>query len=276
MAKTRPASPFLKWAGGKKQLIPQLDPLFPPEWQRYHEPFLGGGAVFFHLAATGRCSAARLCDINTELVMCYTAVRDNVEAVIGALHGHAEAHSKNHFYRVRAADPTRLSQLGRAARLIYLNKTCFNGLYRVNASGKFNVPMGSYKNPQVCDESNLRAASLALAGSELAVAPFSGVLRTAEPGDFVYLDPPYVPLSTTSSFTSYATVPFGEEEQRELSRLFSRLAERGCYVMLSNSNAPLVRQLYSAWTIYEVEARRAINSKGERRGAITELVVVSY
>ena len=228
MAKTRPASPFLKWAGGKKRLLPQLDPLFPVKWQRHHEPFLGGGAVFFHPAAAGPCGAARLSDINAELVMCYAAAKDDVEAVIRALRTHAKADDKSHHYGVRAAEPARLSPAERAARLIYLNKTCFNGLYRVNASGSFNVPMGSYKNPEVCVEANLRAASRALTDTGLVIVPFSEVYRTAEPGDVVYLDPPYVPISTTSSFTSYVTTPFGEKEQSELPGLFGRLAERGC------------------------------------------------
>lgn len=273
---TATASPFLKWPGGKKQLLSQLVPLFPPEWGRYHEPFVGGGAVFFHLAGRGRCAGARLADINEGLVACYAAVRDEVEKVIASLRRHAKAHGKEHYYKVRAKDPTRLEPASRAARLIYLNKTCFNGLYRVNSQGKFNVSMGSYRNPTVCDAANLRAATQALSHAELAAAPFVDVADVAKAGDFVYLDPPYVPLSATSSFTSYAGTPFGEREQRALAHLFIRLAKRGCYVMLCNSDAPLVQTLYSGWNIYEVHARRAINTKGDRRGAITELVVTNY
>jgi DNA adenine methylase len=270
------ASPFIKWAGGKKQLLSQLEPLFPPKWGRYHEPFVGGGAVFFHLASRGRCGRARLSDINEELIACYAAVRDSVGKVILALRRHARAHGKQHYYKTRAKDPTALSPASRAARLIYLNKTCFNGLYRVNSKGQFNVPMGSYKNPTICDAANLRAASEALSGADLAVRPFTEAGDLADAGDFLYLDPPYVPVSATSSFTSYARTPFGDMEQRALADLFGRLAGRGCYVMLSNSDAPLVRTLYSEWNIHKVSARRAINSKGEGRGAITELVVTSY
>jgi len=271
-----PPSPFLKWAGGKTQLLPQLESLFPPRWGRYHEPCLGGGAVFFHLAAAGRTQCPRLSDVNDELMTCYAAVRDHVEKVISALRRHAKGHSKTHYYATRAKDPAKLRPASRAARLIYLNKTCFNGLYRVNARGRFNVAMGSYKDPTICDAASPRAASRALAEAELAAAPFKDVADTAEPGDFVYFDPPYVPISPTSSFTSYADMPFGEEQHRELAELFAHLAERGCFVMLSNSDAPLVRRLCSAWHIHRVYARRRINSNGDRRGAIAELVVTSY
>lgn len=276
MAQAARPAPFLKWAGGKAQLLPQLGPLFPPRWKTYHEPFLGGGAVYFHLAATGRSRPARLGDLNAELVQCYAAVRDHVEGVIAALRRHARAHCKSHYYRVRAEDPASLRPASRAARVIYLNRTCFNGLYRVNAKGRFNVAMGSYKDPTVCNAAGLRAASRALAGAELAAGSFAGIADAARPGDFVYLDPPYVPVSPTSSFTSYAESPFGERQQRDLAGLFADLARRGCFVMLSNSDTPLVRRLYPAWNIHGVSATRRINSNGSRRGAITELVVTSY
>jgi DNA adenine methylase len=273
------ARPFLKWAGGKKQLLADFARLYPPTrpGQAYHEPFLGSGAVFFHVTATLGPRAAVLSDSNGELVNTFRAVRDDVEAVIGALERHRRAHSETHFYRVREQQPAAMaSPAARAARFIYLNKTCFNGLYRVNSRGQFNVPMGSYRNPTIVDAGRLRAASAALAGADLQAGPFAAVLDRARPGDFVYFDPPYVPVSSTAYFTAYTQGSFGADDQQQLADVFRTLAERGCAVMLSNSDTPLVRRLYAGFTLQRVRARRNINSRGDRRGAINELVVLSY
>ncbi len=282
--RTTHAAPFLKWAGGKGQLLAQYESFFPQEPVcGYFEPFVGSGAVFFHLQARGLFERAHLSEVNAELITCYLAVRDTVGDLIGALQNHARDHAEHgaaHYYAVRAWDraPDWASAplVRRAARLIYLNKTCYNGLWRVNRQGHFNVPMGRYKNPEIVNEARLRAASRALQGAEIAVAGFERVLERAGAGDFVYCDPPYVPLSATASFTSYAAASFGEVEQRRLAEVFAALDRQGCRVMLSNSDTPLVRQLYRAFRIETVSARRAINSASARRGAISEVVVLNY
>ncbi len=264
------ARPFLKWAGGKGRLLEQLRPLLPARFARYFEPFAGGAALFFDL----RPEHAELTDINSELIDCYRAVRDKVEPVIGALKRHR--YDETHYYRVRAIDPASLARPERAARTIYLNKTGYNGLYRVNRSGKFNVPMGRYTNPRVCDADNLRACSAALKGVEVQVRDFETQVARARAGDFVYFDPPYVPVSDTADFTSYAPGGFGLDGQRRLAALFASLARRGVHVVLSNSDTPLVRELYRGFRIARVLAARNINSRGALRGKVGEVVVTSF
>jgi DNA adenine methylase len=264
------ATPFLKWAGGKGRLLAQYAPYFPQNYGTYYEPFCGGGAVFFHLTP-GR---AVLSDINPELVNVYACVRDAVEDVIALLEEHAARHNEGHYYTVRDQQPHALTPVERAARLIYLNHTCFNGLYRENASGAFNVPLGRYVNPTICDAANLRAARWALQSAETLNAPFDHVLQRAQHGDLVYFDPPYVPLSTTSSFTSYSRHAFGREEQVRLRDTFAALAQRGVQVMLSNSDTPFTRDLYRDFRIITISAARVINSRAERRGKISEILVL--
>jgi DNA adenine methylase len=272
----------VKWAGGKTQLLDQLDSLYPPapSVNRYIEPFVGSGAVFFHVRELLQPGEAILADGNEELINAYSAIRDDVEKVIRHLVLHRKAHSKAHYYDVRGASRARLSEAGRAARLIYLNKTCFNGLYRVNSRGEFNVPMGRYDDPPILDAANLRAVSAALRRVNLKVAHFRETLGYARKGDFIYLDPPYHPLSATSSFTSYSVnggrSSFEASDQEELAGVFAALARRGCRVMLSNSDCPLIRRLYRGYDIRTVLARRSINSKAERRGRIHEVVVLDY
>jgi DNA adenine methylase len=276
-----PARPFLKWAGSKKQLLGAFVPLFPrvAATTGYHEPFVGSGAVFFHaknVIAPRRCS---LSDSNAELMAAYTAVRDDVDKVIAALEHHRARHNEEHFYKVRAIAPDELatqSAVERGARLIYLNKTCFNGLYRVNSRGLFNVPMGRYVNPGILDVDLLRSASAALQQVKLATAEFTWVLRRARPGDVVYFDPPYVPLSDTSYFTAYSKGAFGEAEQRQLADVYRQLDARGCRVMLSNSDTPLVRELYRGFDLRNLLAKRTINSKSDRRGDVREVLVLNY
>lgn len=276
-------SPFVKWAGGKARLLSQFDPFFPTGFGRYIEPFVGGGAVFFHLFRQGRQAGQQsvLIDSLEELINCYRAIQSRVEELIAALQRHEPHKSdKDYFYRVRAWDRapgyTQRDAIERAARFLFLNRTCYNGLYRVNRRGAFNVPFGRYDNPNICDGQNLRAVSRALQGVTLLTGDFTRCLETAVPGDFVYLDPPYDPLSGTANFTSYTSTSFGAQDQRRLADLFRELDRRGCQVMLSNSSTEFIRQLYNGFEQVEVQAIRAISSKGNARGAIPELLVMNY
>lgn len=272
------AKPFLKWPGGKGQLLADLDRRSPAEFKRYHEIFLGGGAFFFHLYNTGQIKhGATLCDINSELINTYRVVRDQVEQLIKAL----QVHHKNrldpdYYYQVRAWDRelnyNERPAVERAARTIYLNRTCFNGLYRLNRRGQFNAPIGSYKNPQVLDIPTLRNASQALQCAELYVEGFEQSIPRAASGDFVYLDPPYVPASKTASFTAYAGQAFGAAEQERLAQLFNGLRERGVHGLLSNSEAAHGLGMYHG-SIEVVQARRNINSAGDKRGEVGEILV---
>jgi DNA adenine methylase len=266
--------PFLKWAGGKGRLIEQYQPYFPRRFRHYYEPFLGGGAIFFHVH--DRCRQALLADLNEELVNVYRCIRDEVEAVIRLLADHQQHHCRTYYYEVRAQ--TQLSTaVQRAARLIYLNKTCFNGLYRENSKGHFNVPMGRYKNPKVCDVLTLRQAAVALQHTDLRCEPFTEILRWARRSDdLVYFDPPYHPISTTSNFTGYNRYGFTAKDQQRLQQTFAHLADRGVKVMLSNSDCPFIRELYADFYIHEIQASRAINSNAKRRGKISELLITSY
>lgn len=266
--------PILKWAGGKSQLLPELIKRAPYDFVAYHEPFVGGGAFFFELARQGRLTRAYISDINQALIDVYIALRDDVEQVIALLQEHR--YERSYYYQIRALEPRTLSLAARAARMIYLNKTCFNGLYRENRAGRFNVPFGRYKNPTICDESNLRAASEALQIADISCRPFSSVLDLARPGDFVYFDPPYHPLSPTSNFTSYDRNGFGEDDQIELRNVFDELTRRGVRVMLSNSDTQFTRELYQRYQVATVHASRAINSKADSRGKITEVIVCNY
>ncbi len=268
--------PFLKWAGGKTQLISQYQPLFPPQFKNYYEPFLGGGAVFFYLFQEHSSGFnAVLSDVNEELINLYRCVQTDVEALIKALELHQVKHNCEYYYQVRAQKNHTLVK--KAARIIYLNKTCFNGLYRENSKGEFNVPIGRYKNPTICNAELLRADSLALRSVILEVRDFDKVLDEAKTDqDFVYFDPPYYPLSNTSQFTSYSRYNFNEKDQIRLRDVFAELANRGVKVMLSNSDCPFIRELYQKFRIHEVSAARSINSKGAHRGKISEVVVTSY
>jgi DNA adenine methylase len=221
-----------------------------------------------------RLNAARLSDLNRPLMDVYFAVREDAEEVIRFLKTHK--HNKRYFYALRAVQPETLSLPERAARIIYLNKTCYNGLYRENRQGQFNVPFGRYKHPLICDEPNLRAVSAALRQAELACASFASVLDAASAGDMVYFDPPYHPLSTTANFTFYDRSGFGEEEQRQLQAVFAELTRRNVRVMLSNSDTPLIRRLYAGNNVARVQVGRAINSRADRRGKVAEVIVRNY
>lgn len=272
--------PFVKWVGGKRQLLKQfrLMNLYPPEKfdsakDQYFEPFVGGGAVFFDLFP----KKAFLSDLNLELVTTYNVIKNDVEKLIKLLKKHT--HNKEYFLKVRAQKVEKLSPLQTASRFIYLNRAGFNGMYRVNSRGEFNVPFGYSKNPNICDEENLRKISKALKNVEIKHRDYKQVLKKAKKGDFVYFDPPYHPVSKTATFTSYTSNGFSEKDQLELRDIFLELNNRGCFVMLSNSDAPFINDIYSGFKgvrISKVEAGRAINSNGSGRGKITEVLVTNY
>lgn len=268
--------PFLKWAGGKTQLANDLVEHLPRWFGGYHEPFLGGGALFFRLHRDRHVRHAFISDLNEELIDTYITIRDHVEEVIELLSGYP--HDKVFYYDLRSQDPWEMDLPARAARMIYLNKTGYNGLYRVNKQGRFNVPFGRYTSPKYCDSDNLRAVSSALQDIGIACASFETVLTRAKPGDLVYFDPPYAPVSETSNFTSYQADGFSAEDQRKLRNVCLELTERNVSVMLSNSDTGLVRTLYSApaFSFSEAQANRAINSNAKRRGKMTELIVTNY
>jgi len=265
-----PPRPFLKWAGGKNRLIPQYQPYFPKSFNTYYEPFLGGGAVFFHLQPQD----AVLTDINPELINAYCCVRDKVEELIERLQEHQQQHSNEYYYSMRSLTPK--TEIERAARFIYLNRTCFNGLYRENSNGKFNVPIGRYKNPQICNPELLRSSSSALQNVNIDVKRFESVLYFANSSDdFVYFDPPYYPVSSTSNFTAYSRDFFSKNDQTKLREIFVELAGRGVKVMLSNSDCDFIRDLYSQFKIHKISAARSINSNGKKRGNVSEILVAS-
>jgi DNA adenine methylase len=268
------AAPIVKWAGGKGRLLEQLTPLLPELRERYFEPFLGGAALFFALAP----AQSFLSDVNPALVRTYKAVRVDVDDVLAELRLLAiEGTNEKAFYATRDRyNRGGLRDAAHAAAFIYLNRTCFNGLHRVNKRGEFNVPYGRYAAPRIIDEPGLRAASAALARATILQADFAHVIEQARAGDFVYLDPPYVPVSTTASFTAYAKEGFRREDQQRLSNVFRELDSMGCHVMLSNSDSPLVRELYAGFNFDVVHTSRAIACKGESRGRIAELVVRNY
>lgn len=274
----RPAArPFLKWAGGKWRLAPQIASLLPADLasRTYREPFLGGGAVYFYLASHRPPARAILSDALSDLIATYKVVRKQTSALVGRLETLRDAHSKEAYYEVRERFNAERDapSLERAAWLIYLNKTCFNGLFRTNRDGVFNVPIGRFKNPRVVDPTRLAAAARALAKVELWHRRFDHLADAAQPGDVVYLDPPYVPLSKTASFAAYADGAFGAEDQARLAALFRKLDERGCLLALSNSDTPEVRRLYRGFHQEPIVAPRFISSKTSDRKPVGELLV---
>jgi DNA adenine methylase len=273
-APTAPAAPIVKWVGGKTKLLPELLARMPQRLERYYEPFAGGAALFFRVAPR----RAVLSDSNTDLIGLYTAIVDDVEAVIRKLEHHRKVHDERHYYEMRARWNDHGAIRGaaeRAAAFIYLNKTCFNGLWRVNRAGDFNVPIGRYTDPPICVPETLRAAQAALARAELRCGDYQKAVEDAARGDFVYFDPPYDPVTPTASFTSYTAGSFGPDDQRALAETARALVARGCRVMLSNSDTPFVRSLYRKdFKIDRVKCARAINSNAARRGEVDEVIVV--
>ena len=258
----------MKWAGGKTQLLPQLTAAAPDTYGRYIEPFLGGGAFYFHL----RPSSAVVADSNGELIAMYRAVADDPDAVFEALQ--VMENTEEYFYEVRALDWTSLTASAAAARMLFLNRTCFNGLYRVNRKGQFNVPFGHYAKLSLPDLAQLRTAAGVLRSAEIVEGDYLDVLgRYASPGDLVFLDPPYVPVGVYSDFKRYTKEQFSEDDHRKLAIEVRRLADLGCHVLLTNSNHPLVHELYKGFRIEVLPTKRFINSKGNGRTGEDVLVV---
>jgi DNA adenine methylase len=262
------ARPILKWAGGKRQLLPALRQRVPKQYGTYFEPFFGGGALFFAL----RPDRAVLADANARLIRMYRGVRNGVDKVIALLKSYP--HDASFFYEMRRVAIDAQSDAEVAAWFIYLNRCGYNGLYRVNRQNQFNVPFGRYKNPTICNETVLRRSSEALRSADLLIGDFEDAIRPAKAGDFVYFDPPYVPLSATSSFTSYTSAAFDDDQQARLRDVARRLKEGGVSVLLSNSSAPSVRALYKkGFTVRSVAAKRAVNSDASKRGPVSELLI---
>jgi DNA adenine methylase len=300
------AKPFLKWAGGKGQLVQTLVDLFPEEMKtgqikKYSEPFIGGGALFFYVAQNFQfIESFFISDFNQELVLAYETIKRNVESLIFLLsnleknyHGKEEEEQKTIFYETRNLFNTKLKNINfekiddtwvaRTAEIIFLNRTCFNGLFRVNSKGEFNVPFGDYKNPKISDPDNLRAISRILENTEIIHGDFQESQRFIDSKTFVYFDPPYRPISKTASFTSYSKNDFDDAEQKRLAEYYRKLSEKGAKLMLSNSDPKnenpgdhFFEDLYKGFHIKRVDATRMINSDASKRGKIKELVVVNY
>lgn len=272
--------PFVKWVGGKRQLLPEIEKYIPSKYSTYYEPFVGGGAVFL----SQQPKKAILNDFNEELINAYQTIKDDVDGLIEELKLHEEKNEQEYFYDVREWDRLdgfeELSSTKKAARVIYLNKTCFNGLYRVNASGFFNTPYGKYKNPNIVNEYTLRALSMYFNTNNITfrTGDFEDAVKNIRKGSFVYFDPPYAPLSPTSNYTGYTQGGFGVEDQIRLKKLCDKLNKRGVKFLLSNSNVPLIQDLYDEddYIIEVVGAKRAINSKGDKRGEVEEVLIRNY
>jgi len=279
---TKKYQPFIKWVGGKRGLLPQLLEKFPKKFENYHEPFLGGGALFFELYSKGLLKNKKiyLSDINSELINTYNIVKNNPNELINNLESFKEQHNKEFYYKIRELDRKeefkKLTNIERATRFIYLNKTCFNGLYRVNKKGYFNTPIGSYKNPNIADKDTILSASEALQNAIILNKPFKYVVNNATKNDLIYFDPPYYPLNVTSSFTAYSENNFLDNKQKELFDLFEKLDRKNCFVLQSNSDTDFIKNLYQEHDINFVQANRFINSKSSGRGKINEVLIRSF
>ena len=275
MSKNLLLSPILKWVGGKRQLLSEIIPLIDESCDNYVEPFIGGGAVLFRLQP----KKAIINDYNTELINVYRTVRDDLDGLVALLKEHEKYNSSDYYYEVRALDRTpdfdKMSNLEKAARIIYLNKTCYNGLYRVNSLGQFNSPYGRYKNPNIVNEVVLRAISKYLNRNEISIrsGDYKDVLNDIEKNSYVYLDPPYMPISSSSSFTGYTEGGFGYDKQVELKEECDKLNSKGVHFLQSNSDCEEIRELYKDYRIKVVKAKRAINSDAKKRGQINEVLI---
>ena len=273
--------PFVKWAGGKRQLIPIINQNLPESFGTYYEPFLGGGALLFHILTDKNGQKCSISDLNSDLVLAYTTIRDRIDSLIASLKNHEKNYQKNsesYYYSIRQSNPR--SEIEKTSRLIFLNRTCFNGLYRVNSKGKFNVPLGKYSNPNIVNEENLRAVSHILQSSRISIKcrDFEAVLRDAKKGDLIYFDPPYQPVSATANFTSYTNKDFTYDDLTRLAELCLKLDSRGCNVLLSNSDSKEVAEVFAknTWKITRIEANRPINSNSKKRTGHFELLIKNY
>lgn len=266
--------PFLKWAGGKSRMLRHVTSRLPQSIGTYYEPFLGGGAVFFELARQGRFKNAVLSDANKDLFGLWSVIKNNVEGLIKELERPGKyVYEKDTYLKIRATAPIEMDEVKAAARILYLNKTCFNGLYRVNRLGEFNVPFGKYKNPVICDISLLRVVSKSLERVEILNQDFDGRCREAKRGDAVYFDPPYLPVSSTAKFTGYTSGGFGIPEHERLAKLFTRLANKGVRVVLSNSMASDAVRLFSGFDRDEVDGSRNVGGPADYRKMVKEMIV---
>ncbi|MFW6172823.1 MAG: DNA adenine methylase [Elusimicrobiota bacterium] len=272
------AKPFLKWVGGKRQLLEQFEDVFPKDFNIYHEPMVGGGAVFFHLTP----KTAVINDTNEDLMRAYEVVRDNVDELIDLLKIFKENHNKDFYYKTRdefnelKKKANGDNKIELTARLVYMNRTCFNGLYRVNQKGEFNVPIGRYKNPTICDEDTLRAVSQVLENVQILCGDFEKATESVATDDFVYFDPPYDPVSDTANFTEYTNGGFGKEGQKRLAQTFRQLDKRDVKVALSNSDTDFIKNLYQGFNVHILKARRHINSNADGRGEINEVLITNF
>ena len=272
--------PFVKWAGGKRQLITSLEGHLPKKFNTYFEPFLGGGALLFHLLNQSPNLKCSISDLNSDLILAYITIRDKVEQLIESLEKHSGKYftdQREYYYSVRASAPK--NQIEKVSRLLFLNKTCFNGLYRVNSKGQFNVPLGRYTNPSIVNKENLISVSKILQSKNIAIRcqDFAAILDEAKKDDFVYFDPPYQPVSKTANFTSYTKCEFTYKDLERLADLCQKLDKKDCKVLLSNSNTKEVKKLFSSkWKIVEVLANRAINSNSKKRTGHSELLIKNY
>ena len=273
--------PFVKWAGGKRQLLAELEKNFPKQFGTYFEPFLGGGAVLFDLLAKKPNIKCSVSDLNSDLVLAYVTIRDKLGRLIESLENHSKNYHKdstNYYYEVRKQEPK--SQIEKVSRLLFLNKTCFNGLYRVNSKGKFNVPLGRYTNPNIVNRENLTTVSKFLQSDKIKIScrDFESILNDAKKGDFVYFDPPYQPVSDTANFTSYTHRDFTEDDLQRLADLANQLNSKGSHVLLSNSNTKIVKKIFSSkkWKVKEIAVNRAINSNSQKRTGHKEVLIKNY
>ena len=273
--------PFVKWVGGKRQLMQDLENNFPKQFTTYHEPFLGGGAVMFNLLTKKPQLSCNVSDFNSDLILAYVTIRDKLEKLIESLENRSKNYHKNsteYYYEVRKQEPKQ--QIEKVSRLLFLNKTCFNGLYRVNKKGQFNVPLGRYTNPNIVNKENLTAVSKILQSKKIKIScrDFEAVLGDAKKGDLVYFDPPYQPVSSTANFTSYTHRDFTEDDLERLAKLADQLHSKGCYVLLSNSNSKTVKDFFSKkyWKISSINVNRAINSNAQKRTGHKEIIIKNY
>jgi DNA adenine methylase len=276
ISKNKLVTPFLKWVGGKRQIMPEIVEQLPKNIKTYIEPFIGGGAVLFHLQP----KKAVVNDFNSELINVYRVIKNNLEELIIDLQKHKN--DSDYFYEIRGIDRTdkfkKLTDIEKASRVIYLNKTCFNGLYRVNNSGEFNSPFGKYKNPNIVNEPTLRVVSYYLNENDIQLCntDYEEIMKTASKSSFIYLDPPYHPVSESSNFTGYVQGGWGIDDQVRLKKACDELTKRGVKFLQSNSSAELIKDQYKDYIVCTIKASRSINSNGEKRGEVEELLIKNY
>jgi DNA adenine methylase len=273
--------PFVKWVGGKRQIMRELENNFPKQFETYHEPFLGGGAVMFNLLTKEPRLSCNVSDFNSDLILAYVTIRDKLDKLVKSLENHSKNYHKDsteYYYEVRKQEPKQ--QIEKVSRLIFLNRTCFNGLYRVNKKGQFNVPLGRYTNPNIINKENLTVVSKILQSKKIKIScrDFEAILDDTKKGDLVYFDPPYQPVSNTANFTSYTHRDFTEDDLERLADLADHLNSKGCYVLLSNSNSKTVKDFFSKkhWKISSIDANRAINSNAQKRTGHKEIIIKNY